>query len=434
MGILDAIQTGLSELLSHKMRSMLTMLGVIFGVAAVIAMVSIGEGAKQEALDQIKQMGIDVIHVKRAAITGELADKAEERSPFGLKYSDASGIADVCTFARRVVPTREVFADVKVGEKPVSVKIVGTTPEYQVVSRSDLLSGRFLRDSDIHDHRLVCVLGAAAKRELFGFEDPIGKTVKANRRLFRVVGLMKAKEVGSAKAFSAMRDLNSDIYIPINVAITDFKIASQQSIPADITKIQQIAMKLFSKQSLENASLSEVIIQVQGDNATGPAASVARSILNRQHRGIRDYEIIIPAELLKQSQQTQRIFNVVMAAIASISLLVGGIGIMNIMLATVSQRTREIGVRRCIGATRWDIVRQFMLEALVITCVGGLIGVVAGVGGAKAISEYAGWRTVVSMQAVIVSFGVSGLVGIVFGMYPAVRAAMVDPIEALRYA
>lgn len=433
MGILDAIQTGLSELLSHKMRSMLTMLGVIFGVAAVIAMVSIGEGAKQEALDQIRQMGIDVVHVKRASITGELADKAEDRSPFGLKYSDATGIADVCSFARRVVPTREVFADVKVGEKPVSVKIVGTTPDYLAVSRSELQEGRFLRQTDIHDHLPVCVLGAAAKRELFGFDDPLGKMVKANKRLFRVVGLMKAKEIGSAKAFSAMRDLNSDIYIPINVSITDFKIASQQSIPADVAKIQKIAIKLMSKQSLENASLSEVIVQVESDVATTPTASIIRSVLHRSHRGIRDYEIIIPAELLKQSQQTQQIFNIVMAAIASISLLVGGIGIMNIMLATVTQRTREIGVRRCIGATRWDIVRQFMLEALVITCAGGLIGVVLGVGGARAISDYAGWRTVVSMQAVIVSFGVSGLVGVVFGMYPAVRAAMVDPIEALRY-
>lgn len=433
MGILDAIQTGLSELLSHKMRSMLTMLGVIFGVAAVIAMVSIGEGAKQEALDQIKQMGIDVIHIKRASITGELADKAEERSPFGLKYSDAESIESVCTFAKRIVPTREVFADVKVGNKPVAVKIVGTMPGYLAVSRSELQSGRFLRDTDIHDHIPVCVLGAAAKRELFGFDDPLGKTVKANRRLFKVVGLMKAKEVGAAKAFSTLRDLNSDIYIPINVSITDFKIASQQAIPADVTKLQRIVRKMINRQSLANSALSEVILQVESDTATGPTASVVRSVLNRQHRGIRDYEIIIPAELLKQSQQTQRIFNIVMAAIASISLLVGGIGIMNIMLATVTQRTREIGVRRCIGATRWDIVRQFMLEALVITCVGGLIGVGGGIGGARAISDYAGWRTVVSMQAVILSFGVSALVGIVFGMYPAVRAAMVDPIEALRY-
>jgi putative ABC transport system permease protein len=433
MSILDAIQTGLAELLSHKMRSMLTMLGVIFGVAAVIAMVSIGEGAKQEALDQIKKMGIDVIHVKRATITGELAMKAEEKSPFGLKYSDAQSIRSVCSYAKKVVPTREVFADVRVGEKPVAVKIVGTTADYMEVSRSQLEDGRFLIDSDIDGHAPVCVLGAAAKRELFGFDSAVGRTVKIGNRIFRVVGLMKAKEVGSAKAFSALRDINSDIYIPLSVSITDFKIASQQAIPSDVNKLIQIVFRLRSKQSLGNSALSEVIVQVQDEYATNATASIIRSILNRQHRGIRDYEIIIPAELLKQSQQTQRIFNIVMAAIASISLLVGGIGIMNIMLATVSQRTREIGVRRCIGATRWDIVRQFMLEALVITCLGGLIGIALGIGGARAISTYADWRTIVSTQAIVLSFGVSAIVGIVFGLYPAVRAAMVDPIEALRY-
>ena len=433
MGILDAIQTGLSELWSHKMRSMLTMLGVIFGVAAVIAMVSIGEGAKQEALEQIKRMGIDVVNVRRALTTGELLAKAQERSPYGLKYADAARIDDACPYARRVIPLREVFADIKVGEKPVPVKVVGTTAGYEKVTRSEVRTGRFLQDRDVRDHLPVCVLGAAAKRELFGFSDPIGKTVKIGQRLFRVVGLMAPKEVGSAKAFAALRDLNSDVYIPITVSMTDFKISSQEAIPPDPQQIHMLVHKLSSRPARGNMPLSEVIVQVESDVATVPTASLIRSALNRAHRGIRDYEIIIPAELLRQSQQTQRIFNIVMAAIAGISLLVGGIGIMNIMLATVTQRTREIGVRRCVGATRWDIVRQFMLEAVVITCAGGLIGIGLGVGGARAISVYAEWRTVVSVQAIIVSFGVAGMVGIVFGLYPAVRAAMVDPIEALRY-
>lgn len=434
MGILDAIQTGFSELLSHKMRSMLTMLGVIFGVAAVIAMVSIGEGAKQQALEQIRLMGIDVVHVKRAVIAGELLEKAEERSPFGLKYGDSDSVRNVCSYAHRVVPLREVFADVKVGEKPVSVKVVGTTPGYDVVTRSKVERGRFLLDEDVRSDSAVCVLGAAAKRELFGFDDPIGRTLKIGNRIFRVVGLMEAKEIGSAKALSALRDLNSDIYIPIGLSMTDFQIFSQQAMPANVTTLRRMVAKMRSRQSKPNTPISEIIVQVQNDVATIPTASIIRSVLNRQHKGIRDYEILIPAELLAQSQQTQRIFNIVMAAIASISLLVGGIGIMNIMLATVTQRTREIGIRRCVGATRWDIVRQFMLEALVITCAGGLIGVGLGIAGAQAISVYADWRTIVSMQAIIVSFGVSGLVGIVFGMYPAVRAAMVDPIEALRYS
>jgi putative ABC transport system permease protein len=434
MGILDAIQTGLSELLSHKMRSMLTMLGVIFGVAAVIAMVSIGEGGKQTMMEQIRQMGIDVLHIKRAILSGELQEKAEDRSPFGLKYGDTQTLKDVVSFAKKVIPVREVFADVKVGEKPVPVKIVGTTAGYDEVTRSAMEEGRFLRNEDVETHNCVCILGAAAKRELFGFDDALGKTVKIGKRIFRVVGQMEPKEIAQAKAFSSLRDLNSDVYIPITVSISDFQLYSQQPTPTTLHALETIFRKLLSRQSDLKSPLTEIIVQVPDESATVPTEAVIRRTLDRLHNGIRDYEIIIPAELMRQSQQTQHIFNIVMAAIASISLLVGGIGIMNIMLATVTQRTREIGIRRCIGATRWDIIRQFMLEALVITCVGGLIGVLLGVGGAHAISDYAHWLTVVSTQAVALSFGVSALVGVVFGLYPAIRAASVDPIEALRYS
>lgn len=434
MGILDAIQTGLSELLSHKMRSMLTMLGVIFGVAAVIAMVSIGEGAKQEALDQIRQMGIDVVQIKRVVVAGELLDKAQDKSPFGLKYGDADSIKSVCGFAKQVIPLRQVFAKVTAGDTPTTAKVIGTVPGYDIVTHSPLMRGRFLMESDIKLNSLVCVLGATVKRELFGFDNPLGKMINIEGRLFRVVGVMEPKEFGAAKASSAMRDLNSDIYIPLTVAMDGFQLFSNQAVPANITSVRKLIGEMQAKHSRDKISISEIIVQVESDTATIPTASVIRSILNRSHGEIRDFEILIPAELLKQQQAMQRIFSIVMAAIASISLLVGGIGIMNIMLATVTQRTREIGVRRCIGATRWDIVRQFMLEAMVITCIGGLIGVAAGVGGAQAISVFAHWRTLVSMQAVIVSFSVSALIGVVFGMYPAVRAAMVDPIEALRYS
>lgn len=434
MGILDAIQTGLSELLSHKMRSMLTMLGVIFGVAAVIAMVSIGEGAKQEALDQIRLMGTNVVHVKRGQITGELAEKAEERSPYGLKLSDTAALHGICSFARRIVAVREVFADVKNGEVPVPVKVVGTEPDYVTVTRSTVSQGRFLDWHDINGRELVCVLGAIAKRDLFGFSPAVGRSVKISGELFRVVGVMEPKEIGTAKAASALRDLNTDIYIPITSSVNNFNVAAQTVMPSDPVKLHSMSHRMRSRPSAANSGLTEIIMEVDSDEAAVPSADVIRSILDRQHKGIKDYEIVIPAELLRQSQQTQRIFNIVMAAIASISLLVGGIGIMNIMLATVTQRTREIGIRRCVGATRWDIIRQFMLEALVITCAGGLMGVAFGVGGAKGITDFAGWRTVVSVQAVIVSFSVSALVGVVFGLYPAVRAAMVDPIEALRYS
>lgn len=434
MGIIDSILTGLSELFSHKMRSMLTMLGVIFGVAAVIAMVSIGEGGKQTMLEQIRQMGIDVVHIKRGVVAGELMEKAQEKSPFGLKYADAQSISRICTFARGVFPVREVFADVKVGNRPISVKVVGVTSGYEVATRSALEKGRFIKPSDVNGRAAVCVLGDKAKRELFGFEDPLGKTLKIGKRIFKVVGIMSPKELGDSKSFASLRDLNSDVYIPITISVSDFKLFSQQPIPPTFQNALLLLGKSMTVQSLDNSEVSEILVQVANEDATIPTESVIRAVLNRQHKGIRDYEIVIPSELLKQSRETQRIFNIVMAAIASISLLVGGIGIMNIMLATVTQRTREIGVRRCIGATKWDIIRQFMLEALVITCFGGLIGVALGVAGAKAISVYANWRTVVSVQAIIVSFSVSALVGVIFGMYPAIRASSVDPIEALRYS
>ncbi len=432
MGIFDAIHTGLSELLSHKMRSILTMLGVIFGVAAVIAMVSIGEGAKQEALQQIREMGVDVIIVKRAVIAGELLEKAQDKSPYGLKYSDCHAVQGICDFAKRVVPLREVFADVKKGEKPLQVKVVGTTDGYDEVARLRLQQGRFINARDVTDRRAVCVLGVDAKRDLFGFTDPLGKMAKIGKKMFRVIGVLDYKEKGSSNVFAAMRDANIDIYIPITLSITEFQIYSQQAVPSTMKTLREMFQKLMSRVSLDKSPISEIIVQASGEEATEPTADVLNRVIKRQHQRILDYEMVIPAQLLRQSQQTQRIFNVVMAAIAGISLLVGGIGIMNIMLATVSQRTREIGIRRCIGATRWDIIRQFMLEALVITCMGGLIGIGLGVGGAKAISIYAGWLTVVSSQAIIVSFGVSVIVGVIFGLYPAIRAALVDPIEALR--
>jgi putative ABC transport system permease protein len=434
MGILDAIQTGLSELFSHKMRSLLTMLGVIFGVAAVITMVSIGEGGKQTMLEQIRQTGIDVIHIKRGVVAGELMEKAQEKSPFGLKYSDAESIRKICTYSRQVLPVREIFADVKVGDRPVPVKVVGVSDGYDVVTRSAVERGRFMDKREVDSGIPVCVLGSLAKRELFGFTDPLGKTLRIGERLFTVIGVLATKELGDSQAFSALRDLNSDIYIPITISISDFHLYSQQPIPPTITNAIQLIEKSMATQSLGNSEVSEILVQVANENATVPTEAIVRRILDREHKGIRDFEIVIPAELLEQSRQTQKIFNIVMAAIASISLLVGGIGIMNIMLATVTQRTREIGVRRCIGATRWDIIRQFMLEALVITCLGGLIGVVFGIYGARGISIYANWRTVVSAQAIIISFSVSALVGVVFGMYPAIRAASIDPIEALRHS
>jgi putative ABC transport system permease protein len=246
------------------------------------------------------------------------------------------------------------------------------------------------------------------------------------------VGVMEERSVQAGRSLFSLPDLNQDIYLPITVAMEDFQIYVEQAIPVDTGSFIKLFAKLFDRPPLEQRPVTRIIVQVPDESATWEAARVTERILQRRHKGISDFDIVIPAELLKQSQQTQRIFNVVMGAIASISLLVGGIGIMNIMLATVTQRAREIGIRRCVGASRSDIARQFLLEALVITSIGGLFGILLGVEMATLISQYAGWRTIVSGQAVLVSLAVAVITGIIFGLYPAMRAAAIQPMEALR--
>jgi len=427
------LKTGFRELYSHKLRSLLTMLGIIFGVAAVIAMVSIGEGARQESLQQIRMLGIDVLHVRRVALSGELEDKAVKRSPFGLTYGDALALEELCDFAKRVVPSCRVFGQVSVAGKPAGeARVFGTAPGYLYTSYLGLAYGRFIDEEDVAKRAHVCVLGAEVKREGFAFEDPVGKFVKIGLSNFRVIGVMQERVLETGAGTFALRDLNRDVYIPITVAMEDFQIYMEKAIPLNVQALFGLARSLFDRPSLNRRPVSEVAVQVKDPETTVPASEVVKQIINRRHGNMPDYEIIIPIELLRQRQSTQRIFNIVMGAIAGVSLLVGGIGIMNIMLATVTQRAREIGVRRCIGATRGDIIRQFLVECLVITSIGGLIGVAGGVAGAGAISYYAAWKTVVSGSAVMLSVCVSFSVGLIFGLYPAIRAASIDPVEALR--
>ena len=426
------VRTGFRELWSHKLRSALTMLGIIFGVAAVIAMVSIGEGARQETLEQIRLLGIDVLQVRRVTLAGDLQQEADKGSPYGLNYGDALALAKLCDFAKRVVPSCRVFAEVNAGGKTLEARVFGTAPGHVHTTHLGVAYGRFTDDEDVKRRAHVCVLGAQVKRDAFAFEDPVGKFVKIGASNFRVIGVMRERVLQTAETTFELRDLNRDIYIPITVAMEDFQIYVEKAIPMNPEAIMGIVSQLFQRPALNLRPISEVAVEVNDPDKTVPAAQVVKQILDRRHNHIPDFEIVIPLQLLQQRQQTQNIFNIVMGAIAGISLVVGGIGIMNIMLATVTQRAREIGIRRCIGATRGDIVRQFLLECLVITTIGGLVGVGGGIGGARAISYYAQWKTVVSGSAVVLSLAVSFSVGLIFGLYPAIRAALIDPMEALR--
>jgi putative ABC transport system permease protein len=430
--IWSAILTGISELLANKLRSLLTMLGVIFGIGSVIAMVSIGAGARQEALESIKLMGVNVIQVNRRSLTGDLAIEAQRESPQGLTYGDAQAIRDLYSSARRVVPVCRVFGEARRSGQTAPAKVFGTTPDYREVSRLDLAEGRFIDEHDIAQRARVCVIGSEVKRAAFFLEDPIGQYLKIGNEQFQVIGVLAERAIMAGRSVFSLRDLNQDIYLPITVAMEDFQIYVEQAIPVDIGGLSKLLARMFDRPQLEKRPVTQVIVQVEDESQTWEAARVVRRILERRHNEVPDFEIVIPAELLRQKQKTQKIFNVVMGAIASISLVVGGIGIMNIMLATVSQRAREIGIRRCVGASRADIARQFLLECLVITSIGGLLGIGLGWEMAAMISRYAAWPTIVNQTAVLLSLVVAVTTGVVFGLYPAVRAAAIEPMEALR--
>ena len=401
-------------LLSHKLRTLLTMLGIVFGVAAVIAMLSIGEGAKQESLEQIRQMGISNIIVQHWAKdengAGAPTDADHNRSA-GLTWDDARSIATICLWAEYATPQREVKVKAQAQGNTFHTMAVGTTPDYLTVLDARMKSGAFFSAADVRDAKRVCVLGADVKRALFFLDDPLGGRVKIRNQWFTVIGVLQDKGAAGGKIGGVLevRNTDEDIYVPLTALLNRFP--SEPGEP----------------------ELTQITVKIPNSDQLPEAAAIVRTILNRRHRGVEDFKIAIPEELLRQSQKTQQIFNIVMGCIAGISLLVGGIGIMNIMLASVLERTREIGIRRALGARRRDILAQFLVEALLVSLIGGLLGVVLGYAIPEVITLYAGWRTIVQPWTIALAFGVSAAVGIGFGIYPARQAAHLNPIDALRY-
>ncbi len=408
----ETFLTAFGNLGRHKLRTSLTMLGMVFGVGAVIAMLSIGAGAEKKALEAIGRLGLRNVIVRAKTVKPEDRQELRKKS-LGVSLRDGEAIMEAIPNVERVLPRIEVkpYMIMAAGAKTKG-KVFGVSWRYRDVANVGLAEGRFFDARDEFEHAQVCVIGAEIRRNLFGYGSVIGKRLKVNDVWLEVVGVLASDGAGAAvstKDGPATPSQSREIWIPVSTA-----------------------MRKFDRDPLD-APVDELLVTVKQGVSTRRTAQVIEPLLQRLHAGADDYEVVVPEALLEQSRQTQRIFNIVMGSIAGISLLVGGIGIMNIMLASVLERTREIGVRRAIGATRRDIRAQFVVESFAISLIGGISGIVIGIVLARVVAAYAGWPTVITVWSLILSTGVSISVGLISGIYPAARAAELNPVEALRY-
>ena len=412
--IIPELKMGLASLFAHKLRSLLTMLGMIFGVGAVVAMLSITAGAQKQMMSFIDQLGVNniIVDAHEAVDRNEL-QTVRSVSP-GLSLRDYRAISENVQGLVAITP-RKKFKLQKLLPKTTSEAptLVGVYPNFQEINSLKIAAGgRFFTEDENRDSAPVCVLGEAAKVSLFGYGDALGKYVKPNDTWLQVIGVLRPQNGSDTDTEGVQTlDRNNIIIAPFNTVMRRFE--DQTSYLKD--EIDGIYMKV--EPAVDSIETSGVV----------------SALLAATHKDAGDYTVTVPAGLLEQRKQTQFIFNIVMICIAGISLLVGGIGIMNIMLATVLERTREIGIRRAIGARQADIVRQFLTEAVMISIAGGLIGIGFGFALSQIIATAAGWSTVVTTSSIAVAFGVSVFIGLLFGIYPAVQAAKLDPIEAIRY-
>jgi putative ABC transport system permease protein len=436
----------------NKFRSMLTALGIIFGVAAVIAMMAIGKGAQQEILEQMKLVGVNNIVITPIAQLEQQSGQEEggegsgnnegslgpsKYSP-GLNMKDIESIREIIPGIERISPeTVYTTFVIKEGERR-SAKFSGVLPDFFEVFGLGLSEGKMFNNHQVKNGSLVCIIGPEIKSRFFKTENPINKKIKCGGIWLKVVGVLKNRRVTeSAVQNLGVSEFNNTVFTPINTMLLRYKDRSQKQ-PDDeggnFIIINGFDLSSSSGQAeLQNNQLDKIIVQMANSEYLGQTAEIINRMLTRRHNGKNDFEVKVPELLLKQEQRTKDIFNIVLGAIASISLIVGGIGIMNIMLASVMERIREIGVRMAIGARRSDIVFQFVAEATIISISGGFIGIILGVVLARIIMQAADILTIISPISIIISFGVSATVGIVFGLMPARKASRQDPVTSLRH-
>jgi len=439
------LRIALEAVLLNRFRSFLTALGIIFGVAAVIAMMAIGNGARQEILEQIRLVGVNNIIIKPEALDQDEGESDEGKqagigrfSP-GLTLADAESIRHTLPGIALSSPQVIYDTDVVRSGRRKQARLSGVHPDYFSIFNLHPVQGRLFSDVHIDNAAAVCVIGSDVRARFFPDEDPIGKRLKTGKVWLTIIGILEHSPASGGLSEMGIENHNENIYAPVSTVLLRFR--DRSAITAASLKRSEGDDEAVILGSSSSASVAEegkhqldrIIVQMEEASQLKPAREVVERMLLRRHQQVKDYSVSIPEMLLKQEQRTREIFNIVLGAIAGIALLVGGIGIMNIMLASVMERIKEIGVRQAMGARRKDIVFQFLAESTLISIGGGLIGVMLGVALSQLIMEIAGILTIISLWSIFLSFLVSAAVGILFGFMPARKAAQQDPVVSLRY-